>query len=49
MIRAGVALALLLLASAAQAFPYTGLAIFGNSLADSSNDAALFDFVVEPA
>ncbi len=48
-IRAGVALALLLLASTAQAFPYTGLAIFGDSLADGGNNAAVFDFVVGPS
>jgi phospholipase/lecithinase/hemolysin len=48
-IRTGVAAALMLLASAAQAFPYTELAVFGDSLADSGNNAAIFDFVVGPS
>lgn len=47
-IRGGVAAAFLLLTSAAQALPFTGIAIFGDSLADGGNNAAVFDFVVGP-
>jgi hypothetical protein len=48
-IRIGVAAVLMLLASAPQAFPYTGLAVFGESLAASGNNAAVFDFVGGPS
>jgi outer membrane lipase/esterase len=47
-IRIALAAGLVLFTGAAQSGPYTGLTIFGDSLADSGNNATFFDVFVAP-